>query len=40
MAMSVNDAFSQAWVSCFDDVGRMIMGMSADELDALRVYSN
>lgn len=37
MTISVNDAFSQAWLNCFDDVGRMIMGMSADELEALRV---
>ncbi|RPB29585.1 replication factor A 1, rfa1 [Terfezia boudieri ATCC MYA-4762] len=36
ITMSVNDAFSQGWLSCFDDVGRMIMGMSADELEALR----
>ena len=33
----MNDAFSHAWLGCFDDVGRMIMRMSADELEALRV---
>lgn len=32
MTISCNDAFGQAWLSCFDDVGRMIMGKSADEL--------
>lgn len=32
MTISCNDTFGQAWLSCFDDVGRMIMGKSADEL--------
>lgn len=32
MTVSCTDAFGQAWLSCFDDVGRMIMGRSADEL--------
>lgn len=32
MTLSCNDAFGQAWLSCFDDVGRMVMGKNADEL--------
>ncbi|KAI5807463.1 replication factor A 1, rfa1 [Peziza echinospora] len=36
ITISVNDAYNQAWFSCFDDVGRLIMGMSADELETLR----
>lgn len=32
MTISCNDAFGQAWLGCFDDVGRMIMGKTADEL--------
>ncbi|TGZ83991.1 replication factor-a protein [Ascodesmis nigricans] len=35
MSVSVNDAFGQLWLSCFDDVGKMIMGVSADELHEL-----
>ncbi|KAH0613599.1 uncharacterized protein H6S33_005485 [Morchella sextelata] len=35
MTISCNDAFGQAWLSCFDDVGRMIMGKTADELHEL-----
>ena len=38
MTISINDAFSQVWLSCFDNVGKLIMGMSADELEALRVW--
>ncbi|KAF8476944.1 hypothetical protein BDZ91DRAFT_687929 [Kalaharituber pfeilii] len=40
ITISVNDAYHQAWFNCFDDVGRMIMGMSADELEALRTSEN
>ncbi|KAL3424609.1 putative replication factor-a protein 1 [Phlyctema vagabunda] len=36
MSLNVNDHTGQLWLSCFDDVGRMIMGMSADELMELR----
>ncbi|KAI1081180.1 replication factor-A protein [Whalleya microplaca] len=32
MTVNVNDHTGQLWLSCFDDVGRVIMGMSADEL--------
>ena len=34
--VNVSDHTGQIWLSCFDDVGRMIMGMSANELVALR----
>lgn len=36
MTISVNDASGQAWLNCFDDVGRVIMGKSADELMELK----
>lgn len=36
MTLSINDATGQAWLNCFDEVGRLIMGMSADELEELR----
>jgi replication factor A1 len=39
MTISVNDAFGQAWLSCFDDVGKLIMGKSADELEDLKERS-
>ena len=32
MSINVSDHTGQIWLSCFDDVGRMIMGMSADQL--------
>ncbi|KAI0479742.1 replication factor-A protein [Xylaria cf. heliscus] len=32
MSINVNDHTGQLWLSCFDDVGRVVMGMSADEL--------
>ncbi|XXH03541.1 hypothetical protein Hte_009946 [Hypoxylon texense] len=32
MSVNVNDHTGQLWLSCFDDVGRVIMGMSADQL--------
>jgi replication factor A1 len=32
MSINVNDHTGQLWLSCFDDVGRIVMGMSADEL--------
>ncbi|KAJ0356029.1 hypothetical protein COL154_001551 [Colletotrichum chrysophilum] len=36
MSVNVCDHTNQLWLSCFDDVGRIIMGMSADDLMALR----
>lgn len=33
--ITVNDAFGQLYLNCFDDVGKMIMGVSADELHDL-----
>lgn len=36
MSVNVNDHTGQLWLSCFDDVGRVIMGKSADELMALK----
>ena len=32
LSVNVSDYTGQIWLSCFDDVGRMIMGMTADEL--------
>jgi len=39
MSISVNDAFGQAWLNCFDDVGRLIMGKTADEMQELKERS-
>ncbi|OLN85970.1 Replication factor A protein 1 [Colletotrichum chlorophyti] len=36
MSVNVCDHTNQLWLSCFDDVGRIVMGMSADDLMALR----
>ncbi len=36
MSVNVSDHTGQIWLSCFDDVGRMIMGMSADKLNELK----
>lgn len=36
MSINVSDYTGQLWLSCFDDVGRMIMGMSADQLMELK----
>ncbi|KAJ9156512.1 Replication protein A subunit [Pleurostoma richardsiae] len=36
MSVNVNDHTGQLWLSCFDEVGRIVMGKSADELMALR----
>ncbi|TLS24224.1 hypothetical protein PpBr36_08460 [Pyricularia pennisetigena] len=36
MSVNVTDHTGQLWLSCFDDVGRIIMGKSADELMALK----
>ncbi|KAI5821081.1 hypothetical protein BZA77DRAFT_298669 [Pyronema omphalodes] len=36
MTLSINDATGQAWLNCFDEVGRIVMGMSADDLEELR----
>lgn len=33
---NVSDHTGQAWLSCFDEVGRLIMGMSADQMMELR----
>lgn len=32
MSVNVSDHTGQLWLSCFDDTGRLIMGMSADQL--------
>lgn len=32
MPLSVSDHTGQLWLSCFDETGRLIMGMTADEL--------
>jgi len=32
MQLSVNDHTGQLYLSCFDDVGKLVMGMSADQL--------
>ncbi|KAI9740941.1 MAG: Replication factor A protein 1 [Claussenomyces sp. TS43310] len=36
MQLNVNDHTGQIWLNCFDDVGRLVMGMSADQLMELR----
>ena len=36
MSINVSDYTGQIWLSCFDDVGRMIMGMSADQMMELK----
>ena len=36
MSINVSDHTGQLWLSCFDDVGRLVMGMSADQLMDLR----
>ncbi|KAI1344757.1 replication factor-A protein [Xylariaceae sp. FL0016] len=36
MSINVSDHTGQMWLSCFDDVGRIIMGMSADELTEIK----
>ena len=36
MSANVSDHTGQIWLSCFDETGRMIMGMSADELMELK----
>ena len=35
MSINVSDHTGQLWLSCFNDVGRLIMGMSADQLAEL-----
>ena len=40
MSVNVSDHTGQLWLSCFDDVGRMIMGMSADQLMELKENDN
>ncbi|KAJ9607275.1 Replication factor A protein 1 [Cladophialophora chaetospira] len=32
MSVNISDHTGQLWVSCFDETGRMVIGMSADEL--------
>lgn len=36
MSVNVSDHTGTLWLSCFDDVGRMVMGMSADDLMTMR----
>ncbi|KAL1899685.1 Replication factor A protein 1 [Ceratocystis pirilliformis] len=36
MSVNVCDHTGQLWLSCFDDVGRVVMGMPGDDLMALR----
>ncbi|CZT45273.1 probable single-stranded DNA-binding protein 68k chain [Rhynchosporium secalis] len=36
MSLNVNDHTGQLWLSCFDDVGRAVMGMSGDQLMELK----
>jgi replication factor A1 len=36
MSLNVNDHTGQLWLSCFDDVGRLVMGMTADQLMDLK----
>ncbi|MCJ1466560.1 Replication factor A protein 1 [Pseudocyphellaria aurata] len=36
ISVNVSDHTGQIWLNCFDDVGRMIMGMSADQLTELK----
>ena len=36
MSINVSDYTGQIWLSCFDDVGRMVMGMSADQMMELK----
>lgn len=37
MSIGVADHTGQLWLSCFDDVGRIIMGISGDELEELKL---
>ena len=36
ISLNVSDFTGQIWLSCFDDVGRRVMGMSADQLMELK----
>ncbi|KAI9739046.1 MAG: Replication factor A protein 1 [Cirrosporium novae-zelandiae] len=36
MSVNVSDHTGQLWLSCFDSVGRLIMGMNAEELTSLK----
>lgn len=36
MSANVSDHTGQIWLNCFDDVGRMIMGKTADQLNELK----
>lgn len=36
MQVNASDHTGQLWLSCFDDVGRLVMGMSADSLMELK----
>lgn len=36
MSANVSDHTGQIWLSCFDEVGRLVMGMSADQLMELK----
>jgi replication factor A1 len=36
MSLNVSDHTGQLWLSCFDDIGRLVMGMTADQLMELK----
>ncbi|KAH0565886.1 hypothetical protein GP486_000716 [Trichoglossum hirsutum] len=36
ISANVSDYTGQVWLNCFDDVGKLIMGMTADELNELK----
>jgi replication factor A1 len=36
MSLNVNDHTGQLWLNCFDDQGRAVMGMSANDLMELK----
>lgn len=39
VTISVNDHTGQIWLNCFDDVGRQIIGKSADDIVQIKVKS-
>lgn len=38
LSLNVNDHTGQLWLTCFDDVGRIVMGMDANKLMDLKEY--
>lgn len=40
MSLSANDHTGQLYLSCFDDIGQLVMGMTADDLMALQDSDN